>query len=184
MNSLQFASRYRKIPWRRRAAGEENRVEFTLQFFNGHVHTDVRVGAEHHAFLVHDVQPPVENVLFHLEFGNAVPQKATDAVCPLEHGDPVSCLIQLSRSSKAGRSRTHYRDSFAGPDFRASRPDESFVESPVDDGDFDVLDGYWIRIDPQHARTLAGCWADPPSEFGKVVGCEQAVQRLLPLTTV
>src|SRR5262249_1771406 len=150
--------------------------------FNGHVHTDVRVGAEHDAFFVHDVEPPVENTLFHLEFRNAVPQETTDTVCPLEYGDPVSRLIQWSRCSKTGRASTPYCDSVTGPDFRPPGPDEALVERPVDDGDFDILDGYRICIDSQHARTLTGRGADAAGEFRKVVRCQQAVKRFLPLT--
>ena len=37
----------------------------------------------------HEIQPPVENVLFHFEFGNAVAQQSADAVGALEDRDPV-----------------------------------------------------------------------------------------------
>ena len=133
VDAFQFAARARADRAARRAAGEKDRIELALEFLDGDVHADVRVRAEHDAFFVHDVQPPVEDLLFHLEFGNSVPQQAADTVCPLEHGDPVSRLIQLRRGRKTSGSGTDDGYGLTGTNFRPASPDQTFFESAVDD---------------------------------------------------
>ena len=92
-----------------------------------------------------------ENVLFHLEFGNAVSQQTADPIGTLEHSDPVSGLVQLGRSRKSCRTGSDDRHALSGTHasamFGLTHPS---LKGAVDDGDFDVLDRHRIGIDAEH----------------------------------
>lgn len=84
-----------------------------------HEHVDVDVvadtgaGAELGSLRPHLLEPTVEVTLLHLEFGNAVTQETTDAICALQYHDVVTGSRQLLSGRQPGRPRTHHRHSFA-----------------------------------------------------------------------
>ena len=69
MDALQLAARDVQIARLLGAAGQQDGVELAPQVFHRHVHADVRIGHELHAFGAHLLEPPVDEVLLHLEFG-------------------------------------------------------------------------------------------------------------------
>src|SRR5262245_63880301 len=93
---------------------------------------------------MHDVQAPVQDVLFHLEFGDAISQQSADAIGPFEHRYPMACLIQLCGCSQSRRTGTDDSDGFSSACQWPPRSNQAFLEGAVDDGDFDVLDRDWI----------------------------------------
>ena len=78
------------------------------QILERDVFADVRAGLKLDAFGPHLLQAPVENVLLHLEVGNAVAQQAADAVGLLEHRDRVAGAMPAAarRPSPAGPEPT------------------------------------------------------------------------------
>jgi hypothetical protein len=92
---------------RRRLLGsgrDEYRVELLAQLLHRHVPPHMRVGNERHALPAHLLQPPVDQMLLHLEMRNAVTQQAADAVRLLEHRHLVARARKLLRGGKPGRS--------------------------------------------------------------------------------
>jgi hypothetical protein len=62
--------------------------------------------------------------------------------------------------------------------------DESFIESDLNNMLFYFFDGYRRLIDTQYATALAWGRADPPGEFGEIVGGAKDLICLLPLLAV
>ena len=67
----------------------------TSKLIDRDVHADVGIGPEPDALFGHDVQPPVEDLFLHLEFGNAIAQQSTRSVSPLEDCNGVSGSSEL-----------------------------------------------------------------------------------------
>src|ERR1051326_8835841 len=82
-------------------------MELPAQFFDRYIHANIGVRAEHDAFFLHHRQAAVENTLLHLEFGDSITQKATNAIGTLIHRYPMAGLIQLSGRSQSRRTRSH-----------------------------------------------------------------------------
>ena len=85
-------------------------------------------------FGLHLFQTAVDQMLLHLEIGDAVAEQAADAVGFLEDGDPVAGAAELLRGGEAGGSGADYRDAFAGADCGRLGMDPAFVKGAVDDG--------------------------------------------------
>ena len=79
-------------------------------------------------------------------------------------------LIQLrccGHSRGAGSDDSHR---FSRPFRWTARPDDAFLESTIDDCDFDIFDRDGISIDSQHAGTFARRGAQTARKLGEVVG--------------
>ena len=87
VDALEFAARDLEIARLFGAAGQQNGVEIAAQIFDRDVLADMRVGDELHAFGRASVQPPVDEMLLHLEIGDAVAEQSADAVGFLEDRD-------------------------------------------------------------------------------------------------
>src|SRR5262249_1288256 len=136
-----------KIPGRGSAAGQQDRIEVLTEVFDRHVHSNIRVRTERDAFLRHQSQPSVENLLLHLEFGNSVTKQSANSIGSLEPGDPVTSLIQLRCRGKARGSRAYDGDFLSGPHCRGRSPHPAFIEGSLDDADFNLFYGDGIGID-------------------------------------
>ena len=90
MDSLQLAARNLQVARVFRSAGQYDGVKFTAQILDGDIVSDLSVGNELHAFGRHLLQAAIDDVLLQLEFGDAVTQQATDAVCFLMNRHVVS----------------------------------------------------------------------------------------------
>ena len=86
------------------------------------------VGYELDALLRHLVQPPVDEVLFHLEMRNAVAQQAADAIGLLKDCYPVSGAPQLLGSRQPGRTGANHATRLPVR-AAAARDDPTFLET-------------------------------------------------------
>ena len=137
-----------------------------------------------HALGGHLLEAAVEDVLFHLEIGNAVAQQAADAVGLLEKRHPVARAIQLLRGGQARGPRANHGDALAGARFRRLRLDPAFLPGVIDDRLLDHLDRDRRLVDAQHAGRLAGRRADAPGELRKIIRGVQDANRILPLVVI
>ena len=177
-DAVEIAARHVEVARRLGAAGEHDRVEFREQLRRGNVDADVRVGPEFHALDRHLRHAPVDQVLFHLEIGNAVAQQAADAVRLLEQHDVVAGARELLRARHARRARADDGDALAGLRGRRLRRDPALFPALVDDEMLDRLDADRIVVDVERARRLARRRAHAAGELGKVVRRVQHVERL------
>jgi hypothetical protein len=140
----------------------------------------VRAGAEADALGAHLLQTAVDEVLLHLEIGNAVAQQAADAVGLLEDRDLVAGARQLLRRGQSRGTGADDGDALAGLGGRRLGRDKALGEGAVDDGLFDLLDGDRRRVDAQHAGGFARRGTDAAGEFGEIVGGVQLAHGLAP----
>ena len=92
MDAGQFAARHRQIARLAGTAREQHRVVVLTQLTRGQVDADVHAWTELHALGLEQRQAPVEHVLLHLEFRDAVAQQPADPVRLLEDGHLVAGL--------------------------------------------------------------------------------------------
>jgi hypothetical protein len=124
----------------------------------------------------HQVQPPIEHTLLHLELRDAVPEKTADAVVTLEYRHRVTGAIELGGSRQASRGLSRRRRRCARYGSRAAPARPTLLERAVDDRHFDRLDGDRIVVDPEHARSLARGGAQAAVNSGKLfVACSRSI---------
>ena len=145
---------------------------------------DVRVRLKYHAFGSHLLQAAVENILFHLEIGDAIAQQAADAVGFFKERHGVACAIQLLRGRHARRSRSHNGDALACSLFRWLRLDPSFVPGVLDDRFLDHLDCDRRFVDPKHAGRFARRRTDASGKFREIIRGVQHANRFFPLVAI
>ena len=126
--------------------------------------------AKRHSFGFHLFDAAIDDVLFQLEIGNAVAQKAADAIVAFENGDVVSHARELCAAARpAGPEPTTatrlpvLARAITGATRFCSKARSAMPA-------LDVLDGHRLFVDIEHARRLAGRRAHAPGHFGKVVG--------------
>ena len=103
MHALEVAAFDRQVARLRRAGADDDRVEVLAQQLRLNVLADVRVADELDAFLLHELQAPLDDfTLVELHVRNAVHQQAAGAIGALEHGHEMSGAIQLRRSGEPG----------------------------------------------------------------------------------
>ena len=167
------------------AGADHHRVELPLQVVGGHVLADLHPGDELDALGLHLVEtPPDDLFLVELHVGNAVHEQAAGPVRPLVDGDVVAGPVELRRAGQAGRTGADDRHTLSRPLEGRLGDDPAFLETPIDDGAFDGLDGDRIAVDAQDAGTFAGSRAHPAGELGEVVGLVKLRQGLLPVVPV
>ena len=167
-----------------RPARQHHRVEVLLQGLERNVDADLLRGFEGHPFRFHLLGAAVDEMLFHLEVGDAIAEQTADAVRLLEHRHRVPGARQLLRAGQARRTRADDGDLLAGLLLGHLRRDPPFLPPAVDNRAFDRLDGHRLVDDVQGARRLAGRGADAAGEFGEVVGRMEVRQRPLPVRLV
>ena len=141
------------------------------------------LGPEHRALGRHLVEPPIDEVLGHLEVRDAVAQQAAEAVVALEDGHVVAGPGQLLGSGQPGRPGTDDGDPLAGAFGGRLRLDAALVEGPLDDRHLDLLDRDRVGVDGEHAGGFARRRADPAGELGEVVRRVQPLARVAPVAT-
>ena len=135
-----------------RAAGQQNGVVVIGQGLDRNVHAHVRVGDKGDAFGAHLVQAAVDDVLLHLEAGNAVTQEAADAVGLLIDGDRVAGAAQLLRGGQPRRTAAHDSHALAGVLLGKLGTNPALLPAALDDGALDELDGDGRLIDSPARR--------------------------------
>ena len=103
VDPTKFSPGNGEVTPRRRATGEDNRLELGEQLLHADVDADVRVHAELGALATHLVEPALEVTLLHLELGDAVAEQAADAIGALEHDDVVTGACELLRGGQPRR---------------------------------------------------------------------------------
>src|SRR5215210_519277 len=186
MDAAELAARHVEVASLQGADGEDDGVELALELFCGRVLADVGVGAELDALLFHDGDATVDDPLFDLVVGDAVPEEAPDPIVLLDNDRRVPGPIELLGRSEPGRTAPDDGYPLAGTLLRRCRfgDDPSFLEGPVDYGELYLFYGDGLVVDGEDAGGLARGGAEHPREFGKVVGLVQAVYGLPPVLSV
>ena len=136
------------------------------------------------AFGFHLRHAAVDDVLFHLEIGNAVAQKAAGLGPALEQMHVMAGARQLLRASHARRAGADNRDLLAGPDGRDFRLDPAIVPGAIDDGAFDGFDGDRIVVDVERAGGFARRRTNAAGEFRKIIGRVQIARGFFPVAGI
>jgi hypothetical protein len=184
VDAAELAPGNGQVARRAGAAGEQERVEGAPQLVHVHPGPHVGAGDEGRALGFHLPEPAVEHSLLHFELWDAVTEEAPDTIGPLEDGDGVAGARELLRGGEARGARSHDGHALAREGAGRLRSDPALLESAVDDGELDGLDGHRIVVDPEHAGALAGRRAQGAGELGEVVGGVQAIDGLAPSVPV
>src|SRR5215210_2781124 len=186
MDAAELAARHVEVASLQGADGEDDGVELALELFCGRVLADVGVGAELDALLFHDGDATVDDPLFDLVVGNAVPEEAPDLIVLLEDDCRMPGPVELLRRRQPGRPAPDDGDPLARPSFWRRAPGDypSLLEGPIDDRKFYLFYGNGLVVDGEDAGSLARSRAEHARERGKVVGLVQAVDGLLPVLAV
>ena len=114
MDAVELAARHFEVARQLGAAGQRHRVESAEQRVHRDIDADLDLGAEGDALGLHLRDAAVDQVLFHLEVGDAVAQQAADAVGLFEQRHRVAGARQLLGAGEPGRARADHRDALAG----------------------------------------------------------------------
>jgi hypothetical protein len=165
-------------------ACQHDGMEFPEEVACADARADFRVAFEYDAGFFHQFYPPGHYPFFQFEIGNPIAEQTTGLIISFEDGDGVTGGIELiggGQSGGAGADDGHF---LAGTHGWVIGLDESFIESDLDDMFFYFFDGYGWLVDAQYATALAWGRADPPGEFGEIVGGAKDLIGLLPLLAV
>src|SRR6266852_1586996 len=133
------------------ASSQDDGIEVFAQGGDRDGHPDVGPNPELDPGSFHESQAPRQDALLHLEFGDAVAQEPAHPVRLLEDGDEVAGTIQLLGRGQAGGARANHGDLLPGAHRGRLRRHPALVESVLDDADLDLLDGYGVVVDAEHA---------------------------------
>ena len=139
---------------------------------------------EGHAFRLHLRDAAVDEVLLHLEVGNAVAQQAAGLGVLLEQMHVMAGARELLRAGHAGRAGADDGDLLAGLRRRRLRLDPAFSPGAVGDRAFDGLDGDRVVVEVERAGRLARRRADAAGEFREIIGRVQVARGLLPVAAI
>ena len=145
---------------------------------------DMDAVVERHAFGFHLRHAAVDDVLFHLEVGNAVAKQAAGLGEFLVDMDVMAGAGELLRSRKARGAGADDGDLLAGLLRRDLRLQPAIVPGAIHDGAFDGLDGDRVVVDVERAGRLARRRTDAAGEFRKVVGRVQIARGFFPVALV
>ena len=167
------------------AGADHHRVELPRQIVPGQVPAHLHPGLEDDPLGLHLLQaPPDDLLLVELHVGNAVHEQSAGPVRTFIDRDPMSGAVELGGARQARGAGADDRHALAGPLRRRFRPDPPLLETPIDDGALDGLDGHRAVVDAQDARALAGRRTDAAGELGEVVGPVQPGQGFLPVVPI
>ena len=171
----------RQVARRRGAHRQHDGVVAVAQLRAGERLADVDAGPEDGALATHLVEPAVEDLLLHLELGDAVAHQPADLVGALVDRDGVAGPGELLGGGQPGRAGADHRDRAAGEPLRRLRAYGARLPGAVDDRDLDVLDGHRVLVDAEDAGRLARSRAEPAGELREVVGRVQPLDRAVPV---
>src|SRR5208337_3111883 len=184
MDSFQLASGDIQIARLLGSAGEHSRIEIAEQILYRDILAYLRAGNEFHALGGHLFQAAINDVLLHLELGDAIAQQPANAVRFFVNHHGVSGAAQLLGRGQSRGARTHDCHFFPGADFWRLGPDPAFVKPALHDIFFNLLDCDWRLVDPEHTRRFTRRWTNPAGEFREVVGRVQLPDRLFPTSVI
>ena len=150
--------------------GQQHGVVLAHQVLHGQFLADVHAAMERHAFGFHLLHAARDDVLFHLEVGDAVHEQAAGARVLLVDVHVVTGARELLGGGKACGTRADDGDLLAGLLLRRLRRDPAFLPRAIGDGAFDGLDGDRLVVDVERAGGFARRRADAARHLGEVVG--------------
>src|SRR5471030_2274539 len=180
VDAAELATRDLQIARPFRAAGQRHRVIAFEQRLHRQRGADLDAGAELDTLGLHLAHAAVDQVLFHLEVGNAIAQQPARPVGLLEQRDAMARPRELLGAGKARWTRADHRYALAGFPCRHQRLDPALLPAAIDDRAFDRFDRHRVVVDVQGARGLARRGADAAGELRKVVRGVQHFQRIAP----
>ena len=148
------------------------------------IDADVDAAMEGDAFALDLLDAAVDEVLLHLEVGNAVAQQAAGLGFALVDMHLMAGAAELLGGGEAGGAGTDDGDLLAGMHRCRLRHDEAQFVSLVGDRLLDGLDRHRCIFEVQRAGFLAGRRADAAGEFGEVVGRMQVADRRFPVVVI
>ena len=184
MDSFQFAPRNFEIARVLGTAGEYNRIELLPQALDWDVLAYFRTGNKFHALCGHLLQAPINDVLLHFEFGDAIAKQTANAVRFLVNDYRVSRAAQLLRGGQSSGTRANDGDFLSGAKLGWLGANPAFLKSAIHYVFFNLLDRDWGLIDPQNAGGLARGWTNSSSEFRKIIRCVQLADRFFPASVI
>jgi hypothetical protein len=98
------------------------------QALHRHIDADVHARTEDHAFAFQLADALVDQMLFHLEVGDAIAEQAADAIRLLEHCGCMPGACELLGAGEAGRARAHDGDALARAARRELRFHPAFIK--------------------------------------------------------
>ncbi len=145
---------------------------------------DIDADMELDALRLHLVDSAVDQMLFHLEVGNAVAQQAAGLAVLLEDMHLMADAGELLRAGEARGAGADDGDALAGLLRRQFRRQPAIGPGAIDDGAFDRLDRHRRIVEVQRAGRFAGRGADPAGEFGEIIGRVQIAGGFLPIRMI
>src|SRR5262249_16587751 len=133
---------------------------------------------------LHLRDPALDQMLLHLEVGDAVHQQSADPIGALVERDRMTGARELLRACHPGRTRANHRDALSTAARGRLRRDPSLGPGMIDDVLLDQLYGYRIVVDVENAGLLAWGGTHAAGEFREVVGRMQPVDRFLPAPAI
>src|SRR5262245_13553675 len=139
---------------------------------------------EGHAFRLHLRDAARDNVLLHLEIGDAVSQPPASLGELLKHVHVVAGARQLLRAGQSSRTRADDCHFLSGPVRGRLRFHPTALEGAIGNRAFDGFDGDGIVVDVERAGGLAGRRADAAGDLGEIVGGVEVARSLLPVAAI
>ncbi len=186
VNAGEVAAGDREIAAGLGAAGQRDRVIFLDQLLR----IDAAIGADESAVMERDAlglhlgDAAVDDVLFHLEVGNAVTQQSAGLGVLLIEMHVVAGARELLRAGEARGAGADHGDLLAGLLGSYFRLQPAVLPGAVDDGAFDRLDGDRVLVDVERAGGLARRRADAAGELRKIVGGVQVARGFFPVALI
>ena len=165
-------------------AGQHDRVVIGQQLVDRYVLANLDASLEGDALGRHLIDAAIDEVLFHLEVGDAIAQQPADAVLLFDQRHRVARPGKLLRTGHAGGAGADDGNGFSGLHRGRLRDDPTLFPRPIDDRAFDRLDGHGVVVDVQRAGRLTRGGANAAGEFGEIVGGVQVDRCLFPLIPV
>src|SRR5580693_998894 len=190
VNARQFAAGDWQVARRFSAAGQRQRVIAGEQFAWIERVLAIRPAADMDAVMEGDAlgfhlrHPAVDDMLLHLEIGDAVTQQAAGLGEFLKQMHVVAGAGELLGAGQTGRAGADHGDLPAGLVGSDLRLEPAIVPGAVDDGAFDGLDGDGIVVDVERAGRFARRRTNPPGEFREVIGRMQIARGFFPVAGV
>ncbi len=139
---------------------------------------------ERHALGFHLRHAAVDDVLFHLEVGDAITKQTAGLGEFFVDMDVVAGACELLRGREARGSGADDRDLLAGLDRGDLRLQPAIVPGTIHNGAFDGLDGDRVVVDVERAGRLAWRGADAAGELGEIVGRVQVARGFFPVALI
>ena len=185
MDALGIPAGDVQVPGLLCAAAEDDGVVALEQFGGIHGPAHIHVGAELHAFGLHDLDAALDDGFVQLHVGNSVHQQAAHTVGTLEHSHRVAALVQVLGHRQARGAAADDGHALAGAGRGRGGVEPALGVARLYDGVLVLPDG---DAAAGHIAAGAGGFAegrvDPARELRETIGSPQTAERQLPLALI